>query len=47
MRVCVCRITIPGIRQHAWFQQALLPPYSQALAELLAEQKKIEDQVGG
>jgi hypothetical protein len=45
--MCGCRITIPGIRQHVWFQQALQPPYSQALTDLLAEQKKIEDQVGG
>lgn len=46
---CPCsprRITIPEIRQHPWFVQALPQPYSQARTDLLAEQATIDAQVG-
>lgn len=41
-----CSITIPEIRQHPWFGKPLVPPYSLAMAELLAEQRDIDQQVG-
>lgn len=40
-----CRITIPEIRQHPWFDKPLPPPYNVAMADLYAEQRKIDEQV--
>lgn len=42
-----CSITIPEIRQHAWYSKPLPPPYSVALADLYREQCKIDEQVRG
>ena len=39
------RITVPEIKQHAWYTRPLLPRYAEAEAKIAADQRKVEEYI--